>query len=570
AVSAELCMRMPRGGGIYTHVYAALGELPAVLVASTLLLDFLLMSAIAARGSSQYLASASNYSFSDTILPHLIRVEDSQYLASYCDIPAAGLTIISTIMVTVGTKVVCQVGGVGIGMSLLILMAALGAALTTSDPRHWTNPPGFFPQGLHGVVCGGALLYVGLGGIHIASLLAGECKQYRTIAGCMGVGMGVVALVTLFPSAVIVTLSTTNLSTVAPLTQLFPGASLGGMRALVSVGGVVGLWAACLGGIFGGSRLLQRLACDGLAPRCLRKICHGTTSPWRAALSCGVLATCIAALASSTHLLRAAGAGTATAGVAGAAAVLAHRYRPRSHSSVLHIDTPDTSQSRSISLPELTEVKAPSHEPYNNGFNPSDNSRVPSKSYNDIQPIAHCSYAHDDIQSIAYEDEEPRQMAVEWTGGTWVTAVIEPPQPPTWMSWRTSRFLMTTFIINCLAGVSVVRGAKELGVGEWAWAGVALCIFGCIVCGVGLWMQPRHSSSTTTQQEGVPLLPLMTILTNILLLLHLPSIALISAACVWVITTSVWLVHGRRLSLEAVLMHALLTHNNQEGPSDML
>ncbi|XP_064095683.1 uncharacterized protein LOC135207788 [Macrobrachium nipponense] len=466
-------------------------------------------------------------------------------------------------------------------MSLLVLTAAHGAALTTADPGHWTKPPGFFPEGLHGVVCGGAVLSLGLSGIHIATLLAGECKRYRGVSGCLGVGIGVLALLTLFPSAVVATLSSSDLSTIAPLTHLFPGDSLAGMRALVSVGGMVGLWAACLGGVIGGSRLLQRLACDGLAPRCFGKTSHVTTSPWRAALFCGAMATLTAALSSSAQLLKAAGAGTVTAGFAGAAAVLAHRYRPRHYysSASFHTDSPTTSTTnlpRSVSLPELTELATPTrHAPpppppphsYYEGCSRSSGSNVV-----DFQPVAHCSYAsHDEIQSVGYDDSEPRQLAVEWAGGgTWITAVVEPPQPPTWASWKTSRFLMTTFIINCLAGVGVVRGAKELGVGEWAWAGVALCLCGCVVCGVGLWLQPRYSPPAPTQQEGVPLLPLLAILANILLLLHLPQAALTTALCVWGVTSAVWMVQGRPSSLEAALIHALLTHSNQESPPDLL
>ncbi|XP_064095640.1 cationic amino acid transporter 4-like [Macrobrachium nipponense] len=102
AVCAELCICMPRGGGVYTHVYATLGELPAVLVTSTLLLDFTLLSAIAARSSSQYLSAATNYSLSEVLLPHLY---ESPYLASYCDVPAAGLALLCTVMVAMGTKV---------------------------------------------------------------------------------------------------------------------------------------------------------------------------------------------------------------------------------------------------------------------------------------------------------------------------------------------------------------------------------------------------------------------------------------------------------------------------------
>lgn len=45
AVCGELGQRTP-GGGVVTHVYVSLGELPAVLVAASLLLDLVLLPAL--------------------------------------------------------------------------------------------------------------------------------------------------------------------------------------------------------------------------------------------------------------------------------------------------------------------------------------------------------------------------------------------------------------------------------------------------------------------------------------------------------------------------------------------
>ena len=45
AVCGELGQRTP-GGGVVTHVYVSLGELPAVLVAASLLLDLVMLPAL--------------------------------------------------------------------------------------------------------------------------------------------------------------------------------------------------------------------------------------------------------------------------------------------------------------------------------------------------------------------------------------------------------------------------------------------------------------------------------------------------------------------------------------------
>nr|XP_045585104.1 cationic amino acid transporter 3-like [Procambarus clarkii] len=513
AVCSELGVRIARGGGVFTQIYATLGELPAVLVASTLLLDLILLPAIAARGSSEYVGLVTERWVSEALQARLPLLQECRYLAPHPDLLAVALLLLSTLIVVAGTKLVCQIGAAGVGVSLLVLTAVTFTAFVSADVHHWTQPAGFFPYGLHGVMGGAAMFSASMGGAHHAGLLGGECGRYsHTI---VGVGVGIAALLVLFPAAVAVTLASSSLSSTAPLLQLFPGASLLGMRAVVGVGAVVGLWAVLLGGLLTGSRLAHRLATDGLAPRCLGYVSRHTRTPWLAVLFCGAAAAVIAAVCSSWVLLRAAGAGSVGAGVAGSAAVLARRYRP--DSSPAACDTPPAALSRSSSL-------------------------------------------------AACDDMEPHQVTVEWAGGSWASAITEPPAPPTWASWRTARFLLATFIVNCVAGVGVVRGSRELDIGLWAWVGVGLCVCGCVVCCVGLWLQPRHPPITTATTTA-PILPLLALLANILLLLHLSLLALGLACGVWATAAVAWLLKGRTESVEAVLSRALITHSGHHSPS---
>nr|XP_027220791.1 uncharacterized protein LOC113813052 [Penaeus vannamei] len=393
------------------------------------------------------------------------------------------------------------------------------------------------------VVSGGAVLRHGRGGRPPGGP-PGRASAPTTagVATPRGRGRRLVALLTLFPAAVGATLAAPTLAFSASLAHLFPGAPLSGMRALVAVGGVTGLWAACLGGVLAGSRAAHRLACDGLAPRCLGRVSRRTATPWAAALACGAASALTAALCSSRLLLRAAGAGGLTAGVAGASAVVARRFRPEAthpleapaRPSPAHRASP--APSRSASHSELTDLTPPP---------------PPTAATRPATTASRASWP--------------------WSGrAARGSSVVEPPIPPTWGSWRTSRFLLATFITNCVAGVGVVRAAGELGIGLWAWAGVALCVCGCVVCGVGLWLQPRHPPPTPAFQEGVPLLPLLAVLANITLLLHLPPAALTAACGCGAAAGAVWLVQGRSGSIEAALSRALLTHSGQDSPPDLL
>ncbi|KAK4303727.1 hypothetical protein Pmani_024287 [Petrolisthes manimaculis] len=509
--------------GVVTQVYSTLGELPAVLVASTLLLDLILIPAIAARGGSEYVAWTTNFSLSGPSLPS--RLQDTRYLAPHPDLLAALFFLPATIMVLAGTKIACRAGvGVGVSVGVVVLTAASCTACFSSDLQAWTSGlQNVFSHDLQQastyVVGGAAVVTVGVGGGQHGGLLTGECYRSRTLAARLGVGVGVAAILLLLPVALAFTLAQPGPTFTATLAHLLPQESAEGMQVLMGVGGVVGLWAGAVGGLLCGSRLVHNLGWDGLVPRGLGKVSRLTATPWPATLLCGTAAALIAALCPSQLLLRAAGSGGLSCGVAGAAAVLAYRYQPK----ITHRRPPDREY--------WMDLAAPS-----------------------------CSGHNDTLQHPTLDEDDMCRVAVQWKGGTCKSSLVEPPSPPTWTSWGTSRFLVMTFIINCVAGAAVVRWARHLHIGMWAWAGVALCVGGCVVCGVGLWLQPCHPKPRHIQVDTNPVLPLLTLMSNLVLLLHLPQTALVAACGVWAAAVGAWLLWGRTESTEAALRRALLTH----------
>lgn len=139
----------------------------------------------AARGGSEYVAAAANFSVRDALgglaLPRPLR--DSDYLSPQPDLLAAALALLATMTAVLGTKVrqrgnnktwyreycsaardlppiilclqvACRAGVVGVAASLAALATAAVTALVGADPRHWTGVQGFLPRGLHGVSLG--------------------------------------------------------------------------------------------------------------------------------------------------------------------------------------------------------------------------------------------------------------------------------------------------------------------------------------------------------------------------------------------------------------------------------
>lgn len=355
------------------------------------------------------------------------------------------------------------------------------------------------------------MVSLGVSGVYQLGVVGGECERYRGrgVVGRVGACVGSGGLLLLLPAALAVPV----LAPSSPLTHLFPGASQAAMRMLVGVGGVAGLWAAAAGGVVGGSRVAHGLGRGGLAPGVLGRVAPTTATPWPAALLTGTLAALAASLGSSWLLVRAAGVGVLGAGVAGAAGVVAARYRP---------------------IPR------------------------PVEGWWSTAPAS-------------LDEIDTRQVAVvEWAGGGRSrSGVVEAPGVA---SWRAARFLLSTFLANVTAAGAALRGAHHLALGVWVWAAVGVCVGGCVVCLVGLWLQPRHPppSPTTLLPARPPLLPLLALAGNLLLLLHLPLPALATGVTVWVLAGAAWAVWGHGSSREALLRRALLTHPGTLAPRDLL
>ena len=292
------------------------------------------------------------------------------------------------------------------------------------------------------------------------------------------------------------------------------------------------------------SRLLHCLARDGLVPSSFASVSSALSTPWVATLFCGSVSTLAAGLSSTWLLSQAAGVGGVGAGVAGAAAVVARRYHPDASHAL--------EKSHDPSLAELQQLGETSSH-YSTTYSPTSLAQD-----EESDP--------DDLVVEWVSDGDPRELSVEWNAGKWVSTLVEPTTPPTMASWRTARFLITTFTVNSLAGAGVARISGLLGV-WWTWPGAVLCAGGCLVCAAGVWIQPRHPPPPSGHHApGMPLLPLASLLANSLLLTHLPAVALVAAGVVCCFSLFVWFFYGRSNSFEAVISRALLPRCSQAHP----
>ena len=313
--------------------------------------------------------------------------------------------------------------------------------------------------------------------------------------------------------------------------------TVGGLRAVCGAGGAAGLLGTALGALLGASRVWVRLACDGLAPRWLHTTCLNGSAPAAAAVLSGALAATAAATLSEDFLVGAPGTSAVVGAMGAALSSLARRFRP----------------------PPAPTQPTPAAGGVGGGE--------------------------------GGHEGAPVRVVVRWRRGRGCPKAVRRAAPPTRASWGTARFLLVTLVCNSLALGGVLRLAAAVGWGWWAWACVGVCVGGCLVCGVGLALQPHNALPTPTNAKGdmsgrqqcwsqplppllpplLPLLPpllppLLLILLQGVLLAQLPLRALALGGGAVACACALWLVWGRTHSLEGALRRALLTGVDDDMP----
>ena len=170
---AELACRMPAAGSSYAYVYSSMGELPAMLAAFCLTLEYLISAAAVARswGDKMIIWLTENI--------HLIENQEKNILnPGYNFNPLAGLVSIASVVLMMNgvkeSKAVTNFFTVT-KVTLVIFMAVFG--LIIMKPRENLTP--FIPKqlGLAGVFRGATSSFFGFIGFDEIACMAKEAVE---------------------------------------------------------------------------------------------------------------------------------------------------------------------------------------------------------------------------------------------------------------------------------------------------------------------------------------------------------------------------------------------------------
>src|SRR6476646_10265210 len=273
----ELAGAVPVSGSSYSYAYATIGELPAIIVAGCLLLEYGVSGAAVAVGWSQYLNELLDNLFGFQI-PDVLSEAPEQ--GGIVNLPAVILIALCALLLIRGASESATVNTVMVLIKIGVLIMFIGIGITgwNSD-----NLADFAPFGMSGITAAAGIIFFSYIGLDAVSTAGEEVKDpHRTMPLAF-----LIALVTVTGLYMLVTVVALG----AQPASKFEGQESGLSAILQDVtgstwpstvlaaGAVVSIFSVTLVVIYGQTRILFAMARDGMIPELFHKVNPRTRTP---------------------------------------------------------------------------------------------------------------------------------------------------------------------------------------------------------------------------------------------------------------------------------------------------
>ena len=333
---AEFAGMIPVTGSAYTYGYAVLGELPAWIIGWDLLVEYALIVAVVAAGTSNYLQSGIEYLTGWQLPVALQGAWDPErgtvfnLLAAVVALAIAALQIFRTEIGARFNTFVVAMKVLGVGIVILV-----GAFYVKTDLWHPFIPEvkelsdGTFQYGLTGVMAAASIVFFACFGYDTLTTAAEESKNPQRDLPIAVILSLVLAMVMYFGVSLVLTgmVPYTELNVPAPVSAAFEARGLHWIGFVISVAAVCGIASVVFAFMLGAARIWFALSRDGLLPRWFAKSHpkHGT--PYRPTAILGVATAITAGFIPLTELAKLVNIGTLSAFILICASVLILRIR---------------------------------------------------------------------------------------------------------------------------------------------------------------------------------------------------------------------------------------------------
>ena len=330
---AELASMIPVAGSTYSYAFAVLGPFLGWVIGWDLLLEYLFGAAAVSVGWSGYMQNSLQGA--GLGLPH--DLYNGALSSGVINLPAIVLVAIVTGLLILGTRESARTTNVIVALKLVVLamFVVIGAFfIATANWRPFVpaNTGGFGHFGATGVIRAAGTLFFAYIGFDIVCTGAQEARNPRRTVPIGVLGSLLIATVLYIAVSLVMTglIRYPKLDVADPLAvALGPHPSLHWLTNTIDLVALAALGTTVLALIFGQTRILMRMADDGLLPPFFARVDPRSGTPVRATLLCGLLAAVIAAFVPITTLANLISVGTLAAFIVVSASVIRlRRTRP--------------------------------------------------------------------------------------------------------------------------------------------------------------------------------------------------------------------------------------------------
>jgi basic amino acid/polyamine antiporter, APA family len=308
---AEFASMVPVAGSAYTYAYATMGELVAWIIGWDLILEYGLSLAPTASSLSDYFQHMlANVGF---VFPAWAQTAHVVAVHPQIDVPAAVVTLLITVLVTIGIRESAGVNGVLVVLqiaSMLVFVSVVAHAV------HPANLQPFTPFGYHGVLMSTALVffaYIGFDTVTVASEEAKRPERDVPVGIILALVIGGILYVALTVCTVGVMRYDRLSEGAAMLDALGTVTKNHAIYWIVAFGGIAGNTTVMLTSLLGQVRIFYVMARDRMLPPGVARIHHVFRTPARMTLITGLIVALFAAVFPLTELLTLVNIGTLAA-----------------------------------------------------------------------------------------------------------------------------------------------------------------------------------------------------------------------------------------------------------------
>ncbi|XP_054164905.1 high affinity cationic amino acid transporter 1-like isoform X2 [Oppia nitens] len=542
---AEFGARVPKAGSAYVYSYVTVGELMAFIIGWNLVLEYVIGTASVARGYSLYIDALVN----GTIQKHFREwmPMDVNGLSAYPDFLAFGITLLLTVMLSVGVKESTRFNSIFTFLNLLVVLFIVIAGSFKASVSNWTIPEkdipegynggsgGFLPFGFSGMMAGAATCFYGFIGFDVIATTGEEARNpQRSIPIGIVISLLFVFLAYFGVSAVQTLmmpyyLQTEDLTAGAPLPYVFEHAGWPVAKWIISIGALTGLSTSLLGAMFPLPRVLYSMASDGVIFRWLATVHPKFKTPLLATFLSGLLAGGMAAMFDVKELADMMSIGTLLAYTLVAISVLILRYRYNANKIGL-----SDSDDMAGDVHEVTPLKDSVDNEYKEDrLQPFPTSPGSDNSVNTNQFVGSSNDSNDN-RVFSYKDILRQTFNVDRLTS------------PTPLSSLTSVILIiSSCIVLIILDSLLVALEDRLADRETTAIVVVSVMFALLIVNIAaLGTQPSSAKRISFQVPLVPWIPFLSVFVNFYLMLKLSRMTWIRFAVWMFIGLSIYFLYG--------------------------